>query len=1130
MKLKRYLMIGMLVLIFATAGCGQRLEDDHHDLNFLTLNRDHVFSSAQYPALDSVLGHMTVRDLLAILDACLAALGKGHDLGYTSSDDYHAMLRIITNLRDTMAEEMSSESLDTTLVVDLSKLMAIMAGIDPAYPDAGIGTALDRLIQRLGPDCLRESVKNLLTSIMLADSRTLHNAVAGLSVADIKDHPAAFSALMSTVNGLVDPGPGGRYAGLYEGLIDYGGTDGILDKLGDVDGSDITLGDLIPVLDNLKALDFSSSGLMSDEMESQLDNAVTAMEKIIEGQASSLVQSDIENLAGLLSKVLHRLNTSEEGGIDQDVLRDTVTHVIDLLASDASARQELAGVLYSGARLLNSGDLPDIISELFDVLDEDGLTTDKTLATLISDALQQMPASSDPDRLLPHDLLGTAADRGILTRMAQDYSRYAGVDDGLMDMIELDQLRTSRTSSGSESAFLSLLKAMQNADVNASMSVKASVFLELININITMTALDIVYPQYFSGGSWHNCAKDATTDIAEFLVGEIVRAVKYRYGVAGASVASGGAPSSADYNASGAVDPNEAMYWLLWQKRYHVEYDALGIMTLWSNYYGVLDFAFMQLDDLKDLLNMTRIITYTPTGSSYGLDLAPPVVGNASTVYPGRIRDYIPALAALSGWNYTVTYTDSHVTAVTANQDPSTTPQHTLISLMWPLMDYFRQNGQTSRLVDLLAGILDSSSISTVSGVHVAGSATTARVLQSLEGVNGTGILPMALGTHAANDQGLLDNALPLLCRIINELDDAGVLRTNADNLSDELGAILEDWVDADAHPGTDADALFREKLNQTLFTDTDSQGRTAIDRMRLFLQQNHTALSNLCASLGDLLTQGNALDPLISYTVGENFFTNIQTIWDSGNTWDKLSADIDAMSLSIQTITGNTDFDFMLGLETLMNDLTDLDNDPVDIGNKPITALIRQLLKQSGDSGYYNPFVDNLLGIVCMALDLYDENYNPSALVNPTGISENTTVVQAIDRLSGYYDLEPIMHVLAAVTEKQDDGGDLLLYSLLRDISSLGDAVLGSDEIPVSILQCLFRDISIKGSSTSVAGVVLDQIDLSGIVNSSLSLQDVLVDLHALFSGLDMTPGGEVYTTLYKALDFAVQNTSVRP
>ena len=1117
MKMTSYILIGMVALIFVIGGCGQRNDMDRGDLDFVSMNLDQVFSPEQYPYLNSFLGDMTGKDMLTILDSCLAIINKTNAMGYTTNLDYRTLLNIITRLRDTMAEEMVSESLDTTLVADLEALLAIMAGEDADYPEAQIGATLDQLIRRLGPDCLRDQVNDLLTYIMLTDSQTLQNAVSGINLDNITDHQDAFTNLMSTVNGLVDPRQDGRYAGLYEGLFDYGGTDGIVDQLGQVAGSDITLGDLQPMLDDLGAIDFSSTGLLTAETETQLDMTITALEKIISGQASSIDQADIENITGLLSKLLHWWNTTDSG-INQDVLRDTVTEVIDLLATDAEARQELAEVLYSVARLLNSGDLPEILTELDTVLDEEGLSTDQTLETLLTNVLSQMPASSDANRLLPEDLFGTAtaSDTGILTRIASDYSQYDGVDEGLSDyMVQRDQSGNLRTSSGNESALVALLKAMQNADINASMSVVA------LAIPISITALDIVYPQYYQGFSWHNCDKDDTTNISEFLVGEIVRAIKYRYGVTGADITMGGAPSTADYDGSGAVDPNEAMYWLLWQKRYHVEYSLL--ITFETDYDGVLDFAFMRLQDL------TALIT-SPSSSSYGLDLAPPVHSNASTVYPGRIRDYIPALAALSGWDYTVTYGSGHVTAVSAAQNPATTsPRHTLIALMWPLMEYFWENGYSGELVSLLTGMLDSSTIDTVSGVLVADSATTAHVLQALEGLDGTGTLVMALSTHGTNDEGLLDNALPLLCRIINRLDEAGVLRTNAENLTGELGAALEDWVEAADNPGQDPDTLFIQKLSQTLFTDTDSQGRTAIDRTRLFLEQNHDALADLCASLGDLMVQNDSLDPLISYVASDNLFTNLQTIWDYGNTWDKLSADIDAISLSIQTITGDPDYDLLLSLETLMDDLADLDNDQFDIDNKPMTALLRHLLRQGDTAGSYNPFVDNLLRIVCQALDLYDENYNTAALVSSTGISENTTIVDAVASLSGYYDLEPIMYLLSGLTEKQTDDGDLLLYKLIADLSTLGDEVLGTEDLPISILQCLFRDVTVNGTTTSAFAVVIDQIDLSGVENESVSMQDVIHDLYTLFSGLDMTPGGDVYTTIYQALDFVVENTVVR-
>ena len=120
-------------------------------------------------------------------------------------------------------------------------------------------------------------------------------------------------------------------------------------------------------------------------------------------------------------------------------------------------------------------------------------------------------------------------------------------------------------------------------------------------------------------------------------------------------------------------------------------------------------------------------------------------------------------------------------------------------------------------------------------------------------------------------------------------------------------------------------------------------------------------------------------------------------------------------------------------------------------------------------------------------------------------------------------------MYLLSGLTEKQTDDGDLLLYKLIADLSTLGDEVLGTEDLPISILQCLFRDVTVNGTTTSAFAVVIDQIDLSGVENESVSMQDVIHDLYTLFSGLDMTPGGDVYTTIYQALDFVVENTVVR-
>lgn len=303
------------------------------------------------------------------------------------------------------------------------------------------------------------------------------------------------------------------------------------------------------------------------------------------------------------------------------------------------------------------------------------------------------------------------------------------------------------------------------------------------------------------------------------------------------------------------------------------------------------------------------------------------------------------------------------------------------------------------------------------------------------------------------------------------------------------------------------------------------------MQRLELFVSQNQGPLADLCVALGDLMTKGNDLDPLVDYAVSGAFFANLQTIWDNGNTWDKLQADIDDINLQIQTISGNTGFDFMTELQASLADLRDLHTTPADIGSRPVTAMLRHLLTPSGGASHYNPFVDGLLSLTCKTLDLYDENYNPGAVISPTGITADTTVVEAVQRVTGTYDLLPLQNLLFALTEKQTDEGELLLFKLLSDLSTFSDEAFGDEELPMSIVQSLFREVDVRGTPTSAVAVVMDQI-YPGMVlvhSGGLSFQDVIGDTNRLFGGLDMQPNGEVYTTLFQALDFVVQNVRVQ-
>jgi len=1194
-----------MVLGLVLSGCDKRTDETRSDLSFGGMNQTALLSSNDYPSLNQFLGEMSQQDLMDFLATSLDILNIYNNMGYTQADHYDTLLNIMKNLKETMgAPEEAPEGFDTHLTNNISSILDIMTGADTDWPGCEIGHLLDKVFENLGTGCLTGEIYELLSYIMGADTATLEGAVSGISLQGIIDNKDDFNTLMGVINAGADPT--GKYANVYEGLFDYDGTEGIVDQLSTVAGSELKISDIKQILEDIQGFDLSAGNFITEDTETRLDQAITALIKIIEGKSSSLGQADMENIIGLLSdavsslnagdcdnwvewvidtsykktggathndvlymcttdhtsaiddepgvgtswatywdevytwttdtaygagdrvyhnKVLYKCTTAhtsatddkpgeganwedfwDRSSIDPDVMKNALTELLSLFATDGNTRQYLKDLLYSAGLLLTSDDLEGILTEAEDNILNTDVTSRDTLKAFLQNAMVNLPAVTDGARALPDELVD------ICKNIAQaSDADIPGIDTGLYEYsIKRDRFGDLRSVSGEESSLVSLIKSIQNADVDLMIHAVALI------IPLDLYALDLVHPQD-SGGNDIN--KDSTRNVAEFLVSEIVRAVKYRWGGSSPSVNNGGAPSSADYDGSGEVDPNEAMYWLFWGKPYNVRYTLL--ITFSADFTGVLDFAFMQLKDLTALVS-------SPNNNSYALDLSEPEVSNASTVYPGRIRDFIPALAALSGWYYDVTTSSGHVTAITPVSDPAIdTPQHTLIALMAPLMEYFWDQGEIDNLASLLTDMLDSDTLDDVSGVIVAdydGNYTTAEMLQTLEGTNGIGLLTKALRTHG--DEGILDPVLGALAKIITQLNDAGVL----DALVTELD---EGWSEKYDNPDDDADKRFIDNFIEKYFEDTDALDRTVIDRAEIFLNTNHDALVTMTTDLGNLLINNDAtdIDPLLAYITGSSavddntFFNNLNNIWASGTTWDNLKADLDTITPCIKNITGKDSFDILGSLDTVLADLKDLDNPPADIDDKPGTRLLRHLLMEdSSSSTYYNPFVDNLLTILFKAVDIYDETYNPTG-----GITADTTLVQLISTLSSLYDLKPMQNLLVALTGKTIvASGDLLLWELLSDAHSLASDILVDEEISTAFLQAMFREVPVKGGSCSVISTALDLIKLSAITNDGLSMQYVLEDLAKLLVSLDLEPGGDVYKMIYDVLDFVIQSSYI--
>jgi hypothetical protein len=86
----------------------------------------------------------------------------------------------------------------------------------------------------------------------------------------------------------------------------------------------------------------------------------------------------------------------------------------------------------------------------------------------------------------------------------------------------------------------------------------------------------------------------------------------------------------------------------------------------------------------------------------------------------------------------------------------------------------------------------------------------------------------------------------------------------------------------------------------------------------------------------------------------------------------------------------------------------------------------------------------------------------------------------------------------------------------------------LGTEDISTAFLQAMFKKVSVDGKNESVISAALGLIELEAIISEEISMQGVMDDLYRLMEGSDLKPGGDLYTTIYNALGFVVQNSNL--
>ncbi len=322
------------------------------------------------------------------------------------------------------------------------------------------------------------------------------------------------------------------------------------------------------------------------------------------------------------------------------------------------------------------------------------------------------------------------------------------------------------------------------------------------------------------------------------------------------------------------------------------------------------------------------------------------------------------------------------------------------------------------------------------------------------------------------------------------------------------------------------ADAGQKQQILDGLFGTESDPG--LLDKLYDFLagDSEYGAISNLemlsggLEILGDLLLEDAGIDPLLQYCLSEHFWGRLELLWDSGATWTSLEADIELLKTDFKQLCAIDDFDILAELTALLADLADLDVTPAGLNDRPVSRLARYLL-QPQDGSNYNPFVDGLASLLCKGLNYYDGVYNPSA----AALGDADTLVSIIASLTAY-DLRPVQNLLLALSEKRTVSGDLLVWAIMKDLDSLLDEIVGSEELSVSLIQSLF--ITDAASNRSVVSSLLGIMDFAPVCNGEISMQDVFVELDRLLDGMELQPGSATYNTLIDVLTFVIENSYV--
>lgn len=793
-NISRWIVISVLFYGLVLAGCDKRSDVERDDLSFEAMNSEEILGeSSDYQALRSLMGDMTYKQLLALLDDSLKKLNALEKQGSTNRQDYITLKNIITNLYQAMLDENATPQ-DDAEEEGVNSSDALKVLLKAAY-DKHVGALLKQVIAKTGSDILTENVYPMIVYAMAADDDILKNATNGLTVGSLtEDDKPDFLNTINVVNKLID-----------ETNSEYADYDGIRTSL--------------------KAL---INALKNDE---DLDLKVSSLKTTVD---DLLVKDDDESSDA----------DADSDTLDSEVLTAAAKALGDLWDDDPQFRADIKTILEEAGALMKNEvpkeindswvtanwdkndmtDLDRILHNLEDVLGSQSSTRRANLKAFVQSALAGMKPSSDGDTLegLVRAIATIDIDNNGTPDIREDQN-----SNGIKDFAE----NTCYVDKGLIEALRFNMYAQDRASADEKTSSLRALIFMMDQGNVDYSTLSAVSADT-NGGT----ASSTSTNIDVWTIIEVVHAMQWA-----AQYNQNGTCSwmaSADCNGDGEIDDFEALHWMLYKKHYKllglISVNGMaGMITngtafplMWGFRAGVPEPfpAFVDLDGIR---------AEGLTEGNYG-----DTSWKSVSVYahPGERHQLFALFGALMQYFYEQKGTQGCLDMLNMllGMNEISASQYKTLYKTFIGVPTTPDNPDATFRTDNLGDIL-----------------------KAIEGPNGYGTLYYALRTHAedALDGKLLDAILDVLVLVVDKLDSTKVIEkvTDADgtHANEYIFPALMDELDIQATTDDDiADTV------ETLF-GTDGKSGKVQDLYHFLTRNggtNHTAIVKLAAPIGNLM------------------------------------------------------------------------------------------------------------------------------------------------------------------------------------------------------------------------------------------------------------------------------------